>query len=83
MYNVVVYGAGWCGPCIEVKKLLENNNIYYKFIDIDENSSEKIDSLTAIPYIEFVDDNNNVVYSHTGAISKRHLFKFINGEIRK
>lgn len=83
MYNVIVYGAEWCNPCVEVKKLLENNQINYKFIDIDHNANEKINSLTAIPYIEFTDDENNIIYSHTGAISKRHLFKFINGEIKR
>lgn len=31
-----VYSAEWCGPCKQLKKVMDDNNIEYKVIDIDK-----------------------------------------------
>ncbi len=35
---ITVYGADWCGDCIRAKFILDNNNIEYKYIDVDDDN---------------------------------------------
>lgn len=34
--KIELYGAHWCKPCRDSKKLLESKNIEYAFYDVDE-----------------------------------------------
>lgn len=36
---VTVYGAEWCGPCKRLKRGLQEQDIPYDYIDIDQNPS--------------------------------------------
>ncbi len=35
--KITVYGASWCGDCIRSEALLDNLNIDYTKVNIDEN----------------------------------------------
>ena len=37
----VIYGTEWCGDCVRSKKFLDENNIPYIWIDIDEDIEAK------------------------------------------
>ena len=37
----VIYGTEWCGDCVRSKKLLDANDIPYKWIDVDYNKEAK------------------------------------------
>lgn len=80
MNKINLYGAEWCKPCREVKALLDELNLDYTFYDVDHNSTEFIQTLTQIPVIQFVNDNAEVVNTHIGAISKRHLLKLVEDD---
>ena len=45
---VIIYSAEWCGPCLYAKKLLNEKNIQYKEIDIEQNdiSREDLEKMT-------------------------------------
>lgn len=34
--KIVIYGATWCKPCRDSKKLLESKSMEYTFYDVDE-----------------------------------------------
>tara|TARA_B000000557_G_scaffold258223_1_gene252392 strand:+ start:602 stop:841 length:240 start_codon:yes stop_codon:yes gene_type:complete len=74
--NVIVYSTSWCGPCKYAKKLLDDLNIVYKEIDIEEKgiSREDLFQLTGgrtVPQI-IIDDqsvggyDDLVKYHHAG-----------------
>ena len=57
----VVFGTEWCGDCKRSKKFLDENNVPYKWIDIDydEEAKEKAARLNGgqwrVPTIVFSD----------------------------
>jgi mycoredoxin len=41
--NLVVYGVNWCGDCRRTQRFLNQNNIPYQWINIDQDKeAEKI-----------------------------------------
>ena len=56
--NVTVYGADWCGDCVRAKAFFKENQIEYKFVDVDldQAATEKVEQLNKgkriIPTIE-------------------------------
>ncbi len=36
---IIVYGANWCGDCHRTKRLLDNHNITYRWVDIEQDVS--------------------------------------------
>ena len=52
MKDIVMYGADWCNDCARSKKILEENNIEYTFLDITDPSMGK-------EYAEIVIDLND------------------------
>lgn len=61
MQNITLYGAGWCADCKRSRKLLDETNTPYEFIDIDTvpGAADKVaeinDGLKRIPTIVFSD----------------------------
>jgi mycoredoxin len=51
--RVTVYGASWCGPCQQVKKYLNDRDISFDYVDIDEDPEAMPEGYTSIPVIEF------------------------------
>jgi len=35
--SITVYGTSWCGSCIQSQMILEEKNIFYNYINIDES----------------------------------------------
>ena len=33
-----MYSAAWCSDCVYAKKYLDENNIYYEYIDVTNNA---------------------------------------------
>ena len=72
MKDVTIYSADWCPYCNRAKKLLENKNIPYKEINVDqeEGAREKIIAQTGmktIPQI-FIGDHFVGGFSELSAI---------------
>jgi glutaredoxin-like protein len=59
--NIIVYGADWCGDCRRSKRFLNEQNIPFTWIDIDQDKEaealvrEKNDGKRIIPTILFED----------------------------
>ena len=34
--KIIIYGADWCGDCVRAKRILDENQIAYNWINIDE-----------------------------------------------
>jgi thioredoxin reductase (NADPH) len=47
--KVVLYGADWCPDCRRAKRFLLDNQINYKFIDIDKNA-DAVSYVTSVNY---------------------------------
>lgn len=72
--KIIKYGASWCGPCRTMAATLKESKYPYEEIDVDEHPefiSEK--NIKSIPYIEIVDDNDKVGYTHVGPLTKTEL----------
>ena len=39
--SIKVYGAKWCWDCFRTKRVLDNNQIGYHWIDVDKDSKAK------------------------------------------
>ena len=41
--NIIIYSTGWCVPCKNAKKLLDDKKVTYKEIDIEKNGISRDD----------------------------------------
>lgn len=72
--KILKYGADWCGPCRNMSNILKENFSNYKEIDVDEHPEFLTEKhINNIPYIEIVDDSDNILYSHIGPLTKDEL----------
>ncbi len=61
MSQVIMYGAGWCGDCRRSKRFLEENNVTFTYIDVenDVTAADKVIEINggvkSIPVILFED----------------------------
>ena len=59
--NLTMYGADWCGDCIRSKTFLDENDVVYKYIDIDQDNKARNyvkqlnNGMASIPTIIFQD----------------------------
>ena len=62
--EIVMYGAEWCGDCRRSKKLLDELNVNYTYVDVEANPSEietvksYNDGAQSIPVIVFPDGSH-------------------------
>lgn len=72
--KIIKYGADWCGPCRTMSKVLKSCPYPFEEVSIDEHP-EVIDqkSITTIPVLEIVDEDNKVLFSHTGPMTREEL----------
>ncbi len=58
---IVVYGANWCGDCRRSKKFLEQKNVAFTWIDVEQDETARVTmqkyngGLQTIPTIIFQD----------------------------
>ena len=76
--QLLYFGAPWCGPCKSFKPLVEQTvremNVRWTDINVDyDPSASQQYQVTSIPTIILVDYQGNVLYRHTGAMSKSQL----------
>ena len=61
MEKVTMYGAAWCGDCRRSKRFMEENNVAFTYIDVEQDLSaaDKVVEINggakSIPVIVFED----------------------------
>ena len=76
--KIIKYGADWCGPCRAAKQILIDSGIEFTEVDVDENPDALVErGINEIPFFEVLDDNNNVVKTISGSLSKEKLQEII------
>ena len=81
--QVLYFGAPWCGPCKSFKPLVEQTvremRINWTDINVDyDPSASQQYQVTSIPTLVILDNQGNVAYRHTGAMSKSQLENAFN-----
>ena len=72
----VIYGTEWCGDCVRSKRLLDDYNVAYNWIDIDfdDEAREKAAELNGgkwkVPTIVF-DDGSILIEPSDEELSKK------------
>lgn len=78
------FGATWCGPCKEMKPLLDGlepqwkNRVAFVRFDVDTKDGEKLSqqkNVTGLPYFIFLDGNGNTVSTASGLLTAQEVVK--------
>lgn len=73
---IKLYGAEWCGPCGHVKTVLNDNNIDYEYINVDDIDASDL-GIRSIPVI-IRDDGDRMV----GFPGIAELMDFVDGGLK-
>ena len=82
--RVLYFSAPWCGPCKVFKPIVQEVSRDLKIsiedinVDYDTTYSQKY-SISAVPTIIVVDDQENVLFRQSGVMSKDQLINTIQG----
>lgn len=74
--KITVYGTSWCGDTIRARRILENNQILYEWIDIDKKAeyAQQVEKMNhgfrSVPTIVFP-DGSILVEPSTDALKKK------------
>lgn len=72
--KVIKYGATWCNPCVLQGERLKEVGLFYTEIDVDEDSKAFEEKhVREIPYLEFYDDNDKLLETHSGLMTVEEL----------
>lgn len=68
--KAIKYGATWCNPCRLTEENLKKIGLPFESIDVDENEElAESKNITAIPVVEFLNENDEVVERRTGLLT--------------
>lgn len=77
--KVIKYGATWCNPCVLQASNLKEADIAFSEIDVDENPTEFNEKhVSEIPYLEFLDNDGNLLESNNGLMTVEQLKEIKN-----
>lgn len=78
MSKIIKVYAEWCGPCKQLSRMLEENNIKHESIDVDSEEGEKLAvdyNIKSVPTILVFDNNNNLIDKKAGLPSSVDYLK--------
>jgi len=81
--RILYFTAEWCGPCKTFKPIVQQvmsetgANVQFVNVDQDKNTPSKY-SVTSVPTIMFINDNDIVMYRQSGVMSKPQLTNLFN-----
>jgi thioredoxin 1 len=80
--KLLKFSASWCGPCKMLTKVMESVEFPYIVEEVDIEGNEELVAkygVRGVPTLILLDDNNEVVVVHIGALDKTALEeRFIN-----
>ena len=85
MKTLLKFEADWCGPCQQIKPLVNDvlashEEIHLETINVDEKENEQLvmrHGVRAIPTLVLIDDTNNILATHRGSLNRQQLESFI------
>lgn len=81
MKTLLKFEADWCGPCQQIKPLVQDvladqQDVTLKTINVDDKANEDLvmrHGVRAIPTLVLLDDHEAVVASHRGGLNRQQL----------
>lgn len=82
--TITMYGADWCGDCVRAKKLFNDNNVEFQWVDLERDENEKFvesevlrrnNGKKSIPVIVFDDDSHLTEPTDAQLANKLGLYK--------
>jgi hypothetical protein len=77
------FGSSECLDCLEVFVLLEKFQIDYDYYDGQDIENEEVYNMCEehdveeLPHLQFLDDNENIVTEHIGAMTEEELTTYL------
>lgn len=76
--KVIKYGADWCIPCKMLEESLKELGVEFISIDVEENNDMvEQKKIKSIPYLEIINDKNEVIAHQVGFKRKEELVNFL------
>lgn len=78
MSKIIKIYADWCGPCKQLSKMLEENNIQHESVDIDSDKGNELAeeyNIRALPVILVLDDDDILIDKKVGLPSSVDYLK--------
>lgn len=85
MKTLLKFEADWCGPCQQIKPLVDevlsrSANIQLRTVNVDDRANQALvqqHGIRAIPTLVLLDENNAIVSTHRGALNRQQLEAFV------
>lgn len=85
MKTLLKFEADWCGPCQQIKPLVNDvlkgsQNIKLRTVNVDDRANQALiqqHGVRAIPTLVLLDDNNVILGTHRGALNRQELEAFV------
>jgi thioredoxin 1 len=85
MKTLLKFEADWCGPCQQIKPLVndvitDHKEVQLKTINVDEKDNESLvlrHGVRAIPTLVLLDEQESIVATHRGTLNRAQLENLI------
>jgi thioredoxin 1 len=85
MKTLLKFEADWCGPCQQIKPLVtdvlaKSADIRLQTVDVDDQTNQalvKQHGIRAIPTLVLLDESNDILRTHRGALNRQQLEAFV------
>ena len=86
MKTLLKFEADWCGPCQQIKPLVNdvltaNDDVNLKIVNVDHKANEQLvirHGIRAIPTLVLLDETDNILATHRGSLNRQELETLIN-----
>ena len=81
MKTLLKFEADWCGPCQQIKPLVEDvlskaSDIQLQTVNVDDKTNQALvqrHGVRAIPTLVLLDEYNAIVSTHRGTLNRQQL----------
>lgn len=85
MKTLLKFEADWCGPCQQIKPIVNdvlaaNTDVTLRTINVDQKDNESLvmkHGVRAIPTLVLLDDHESILATHRGSLNRQQLEQFI------
>ena len=80
MNKFIFFSSSWCGQCPKAKQILDDNNIQYKYVDIDTPEGEEeaaAHGIRGLPTVIVANDQSEIVRRIVGVQPAKEYLKYV------